>query len=717
MNTETKINNSLIYTQDRELSWLRFNERVLDEAKDKSVPLMERLKFASIFTSNLDEFFMVRVGSLHDMSLLKETHIDNKTGKTPSEQLADVFAALVPLYKKRDKIMAELETLCRACNICRFSYNDLCERAKKQVLSWFEHEARPILSPQIVDMHNPFPHLPNKGLNILMSLKRDGQELIGILPVPSELPDFVRLEERGIHFILTEDILCEFASLVFEEYTITEKAVISVTRNADISPEDEAYDVDTDFRRLMQKVVKKRHRLAPVRVEIEGTLSEKLISDLCRTLSLSREQAFTMKSPIHTGYLFSLGDLLPRESAATLCYPAYKPYFTPYLNKNEKIMTQIERQDVLMFYPFESMEPFLRLIAEASTDPSVLSIKITIYRLSADARLVEYLCAAAENGKQVIVLMELRARFDEQNNIHWAERLEEAGCTILYGFEGIKVHSKICLITKRERGRVKYITQIGTGNYNEKTAKQYTDLSLMTANREIGEDAALFFQNMATANLDGKYERLLVSPFSLKEKVIELIDVEITKKSDGYIFLKLNSLTDRELIDKLVEASRAGVQIVMNIRGICCLLPGIAGVTENIKVFSIVGRYLEHSRIYCFGRGTDAPLYIASADFMTRNTERRVEVACPVLDKETRKRLFHIIDELQSDNIKSRIMASDGSYHHIKDVSEPRSCQEVFQLEESRLAEEMKHKKRMGYGLLKRIKDNLRRLLMSGLYN
>ncbi|MCD8003541.1 MAG: polyphosphate kinase 1 [Clostridia bacterium] len=715
MNTETKINNSLIYTQDRELSWLRFNERVLDEAKDKSVPLMERLKFASIFTSNLDEFFMVRVGSLHDMSLLKETHIDNKTGKTPSEQLADVFAALVPLYKKRDKIMAELETLCRACNICRFSYDDLCERAKKQVLSWFEHEARPILSPQIVDMHNPFPHLPNKGLNILMSLGRDGQELIGILPVPTELPDFVRLEERGVHFILTEDILCEFASLVFEEYTITEKAVISVTRNADISPEDEAYDVDTDFRRLMQKMVKKRHRLAPVRVEIEGNLSEKLISDLCRTLSLSREQAFTMKSPIHTSYLFSLGDLLPRESAATLCYPAYKPYFTPCLNKNEKIMTQIERRDVLMFYPFESMEPFIRLIAEASTDPSVLSIKITIYRLAADARLVEYLCAAAENGKQVIVLMELRARFDEQNNIHWAERLEEAGCTILYGFEGIKVHSKICLITKRERGRVKYITQIGTGNYNEKTAGQYTDLSLMTADREIGEDAALFFQNMATANLDGKYGKLLVSPFSLKEKVIELIDSEITKKSDGYIFLKLNSLTDREIIDKLVEASRAGVQIVMNIRGICCLLPGIKDFTENIKVFSIVGRYLEHSRIYCFGRGTDALLYIASADFMTRNTERRVEVACPVLDKETRKRLFHIIDELQGDNVKSRIMASDGSYHRIKDVSEPRSCQEVFQLEESRLAEEMKHKKRMGYGLLKRIKAGLHRILASGL--
>ncbi len=440
----------------------------------------------------------------------------------------------------------------------------------------------------------------------------------------------------------------------------------------------------------MQKIVKKRRRLAPVRLEIEGTLSEKLISSLCKTLSLSREQVFTTKCPIHLDYLFSLSDLLPKESVATLCDPVYKPYFTPYLNKHDKIIPQSEREDVLTFYPYESMEPFLRMIAEASVDPSVLSIKITIYRLAAGARLVEYLCAAAENGKHVIVLMELRARFDEQNNIYWAERLEEAGCTILYGFEGIKVHSKICLITKREHsrrggGNVRYITQIGTGNYNEKTAKQYTDLSLMTANQEIGEDAALLFQNMATANLDGKYQHLLVSPFSLKERVIELIDEEIKKKSDGYIFLKLNSLTDREIIDKLAEASQAGVEIVMNIRGICCLLPGIEGLTENIKVFSIVGRYLEHSRIYCFGRGNDASLYIASADFMTRNTERRVEVACPVTDKETRKRLLHIIDELRLDNVKARVMAPDGTYHRIKDNASPRSCQEIFQQEESGL--------------------------------
>ncbi len=567
------------YTQDRELSWLCFNERVLAEAKDESVPLMERLKFAAIFASNLDEFFMVRVGSLHDMSLVKEPHIDSRTGKTPQEQLQDIFRAVVPLYKQRDRILEELETRCRACNICRLRYEELDSRAKKQAAAWFENELRPILSPQIVDLHHPFPHLPNKGLSIVLNLQADGKELLGILQIPSSLPLFLRLEERGVHYILTEDILLEFTNQIFGQFVITDQAVICVTRNADISPEDEAYDVDMDFRQHMRKIMKKRTRLAPVRLEVQG---------------------------------------------------------------------------------------------------------------GKDGKLAEYLCAAAENGKQVTVLMELRARFDEQNNILWAERLEEVGCTLLYGFEGIKVHSKVCLIIRRERGRVRYITQIGTGNYNEKTAKQYTDLCLMTANQEIGEDAALLFQNMATANLKGEYAHLLVSPFALKEKVIACIDGEIAKGSKGYIFLKLNSLTDRKLIDKLSEASRAGVEVVMNIRGICCLLPGIEGLTEHIRVFSIVGRYLEHSRIYCFGRGESAKLYISSADFMTRNTERRVEVACPVLDQETRARLFHIIDGLQRDNVKARLMRPDGTWHRIKDEEVSFSCQEAFQQEMLRAETEAK---------------------------
>ncbi|MCD8151683.1 MAG: polyphosphate kinase 1, partial [Clostridiales bacterium] len=417
-----------------------------------------------------------------------------------------------------------------------------------------------------------------------------------------------------------------------------------------------------------------------------GRMSERLRTTLSQQLHLPQEQVFTMKSPIHLEYLFALSNLLPKESAAALCDPPYTPRFCKAFNKNEKILPQIARLDVLMFYPFESMEPFLRMLSEAATDPGVLSIKITIYRLASKARIAEYLCAAAENGKQVVVLMELRARFDEQNNIEWAERLEEAGCTILYGFEGIKVHSKVCLITRRDRGQVRYITQIGTGNYNEKTAKQYTDLCLMTANQEIGEDAALLFQNLATGNLNGKYDRLLVSPFALKDAVIDCIDREIAKGSDGYIFLKLNSLTDRKLIDKLAEASQAGVEVIMNIRGICCLLPGIEGLTDHIKVFSIVGRYLEHTRIYCFGREEDAKLYISSADFMTRNTERRVEVACPVLDEQTRKLLFRIMEDLKKDNVKARVMGPDGIYHRIKNGDSPFSCQEVFQREELQTA-------------------------------
>lgn len=671
------------YTQDRELSWLRFNERVLEEANDESVPLMERLKFAAIFSSNLDEFFMIRVGSLHDMTLIEEAHIDNKTGKTPQEQLQDIFRAAVPLYKHRDKAIEELEIRCRACNICRLSFAELDEKARKQTAEWFETQVRAILSPQIVDIHHPFPHLPNKEQSIALILRDEDRELLGILPIPPMLPPFLRLDERGVHYIMTEDVLMEYAEKLFDRYTVADKAVISVTRNADIAPEDEAYDVEQDFRQHMRKIVKKRARLAPVRLEIRGARDKKLPEILRQRLQLEKEQVFSVKAPIRLGYLFSLSGLLPKESTAALSDVPYTPRFSADLDEKEKIIPQVMRRDVLLFYPYESMEPFLKLVSEAASDPCVLSIKITIYRLAERARLAEYLCAAAENGKQVTVLMELRARFDEQNNILWAERLEEAGCTLLYGFEGIKVHSKVCLITRREHGRVSYITQVGTGNYNEKTARQYTDLCLMTANQEIGADAAALFQNMATSNLNGNYMHLLVSPFSMQNRILDCIEEEMRKGKNGYIFLKLNSLTDRVLIDKLAQASQAGVKIVMNIRGICCMLPGVEGLTDNVSVFSIVGRYLEHPRIYCFGRDESAKLYISSADFMTRNMERRVEVACPVLDKDVRERIFHMIDVLQKDNVKSRCMAPDGTYHRKKSELPPYSCQEAFQLEET----------------------------------
>ena len=671
------------YTQDRELSWLRFDERVLEEARDEDVPLMERLKFAAIFTSNLDEFFMVRVGSLYDMTLVKEPHIDSRTGQTPEQQLQAIFKAAGPLYKQRDKVVEQLESRLRACNICRLSVEEMDTKERKQVENWFRDEVQPI------NARHPFPHLSNKTLNVMLRLEGDGQEALGLIPVPQSLPPYFVLRERGLRYILTEDVLLAHADRMFPAFSIRSRAVISVTRNADISPEDEAYEVDEDYRQHMRKIVKKRNRLAPVRLEVQGSRDEKGIDSLCRRLSLSREQVFFSKAPLRMGYVFALEGQLPPESRAALCFPPYTPRPTAALRPEEKVLPQVLRHDVLLFYPFQSMDPFLHLVREAASDPCVLSIKITIYRLAAKAKLAEYLCAAAENGKEVTVLMELRARFDEQNNIQWAERMEEAGCTILYGAEDIKVHSKICLITRRERGRLQHITQVGTGNYNEKTARQYTDLCLMTARPELGADAAALFQNLATANLEGTYERLLVSPYQLRDRCIQLIDREIAKGDRGYIFLKLNSITDRKLIDKLAQASQAGVEVVMNVRGICCLRPGIPGLTDRITVFSVVGRYLEHTRIYRFGRGEDADLFLSSADFMTRNTERRVEVACPILDPELRRRVFHITDVLISDNVKARQLGPDGLWHPRRNGALPCSSQEVFQQEAVAEAEQI----------------------------
>ncbi len=669
------------YTQERELSWLKFDQRVLDEARDESVPLMERLKFAAIFTSNLDEFFMIRVGSISDMALVKEEHVDTKSGLTPVQQLQAIFKAVPALYKQRDKVVSQLENRMRSCNICRLTVDELDSGEKKQLDRWFRDQVRPVLSPLVVDLHHPFPHLPNKRLSLALSLRQNGKESFGLIPVPPALPPFLRLEERGLRYILLEDILSHYADEIFDQFDITARAVISVTRNADISPEDEAYEIDEDFRQHMRKIIKKRSRLAPVRLEVQGDKGDKMIPFLCEKLELAPEQVFHSRVPLSLQYVYQLEGLLPPESKTALCYPPYAPRFPACLDPREPILPQVLRRDALLFYPFEQMDPFLRLVREAAFDPEVLSIKITIYRLASRAKLAEYLSAAAENGKDVTVLMELRARFDEQNNIQWAERMEEAGCTILYGSEGIKVHSKICLITRREKGTVQYITQVGTGNYNEKTAKLYTDLCLMTADPAVGADAAAFFQNMAIGNFSGDYQRLLASPFGLRDRVMELIDQEIAKGEKGYLFFKLNSLTDRKLIDKLAQASQAGVEVVMNIRGICCLIPGVPGLTDRITVFSIVGRYLEHSRIYQFGRGDDARLYISSADFMTRNTERRVEIACPVLDPWCRRRLLGIVDHLLADNQKARVLCPNGTYTPREDGKEPHNCQEYFQTE------------------------------------
>ena len=657
------------YTQERELSWLRFNERVLEEAKDESVPLFERLKFAAIFTSNLDEFFMIRVGSISDMTLSKQTHVDSKSGLTPTEQLQAIFKAVPGLYKQRDKIISQLEKRLRTCNICNLSPEELDGKERKQVERWFRDYVQPVLSPMVLDSHHPFPHLPSNSLTIALTLRMGSGQCFGLVPIPKNLPPYLQLEERGLRYLLTEQVVLAFADTLFENCQVVEKCVISVTRNADISPEDEDYDVGEDFRAHMQKVLKKRARLAPVRLEIQGGASPELQQYLCQRLTLTPEQVFHSKSPLTMSYVYSLEGKLPQESAAALCYPPYTPQWPAGLVKGEKLIPQILRRDALLFYPYQSMEPFLQLVREAANDPAVVSIKITIYRLASTAKLVEYLAAAAENGKDVTVLMELRARFDEQNNIAWAQRLEEAGCTILYGFEQYKVHSKICLITRREKGRIQYITQIGTGNYNEKTAKLYTDFCLMTASPAIGADGAAFFQNMATSNLHGEYHQLLVAPNSLKNRLLAMMDGEIEKARQGKparIFFKVNSVTDRELIDKLAQASQAGVPVTMNVRGICCLRPGVPGLTDQIKVFSIVGRFLEHPRIYAFGVGEETRIYIGSADLMTRNTERRVEIACPVVDPEVRRQIRRYVELFCADNVKARVLQPDGSYVRVE---------------------------------------------------
>lgn len=676
------------FTQERELSWLRFNERVMEEARDESVPLFERLKFAAIFTSNLDEFFMIRVGSIYDLTLVKKTHVDSKSGLIPAQQLSAIFEAVGPLYKQRDKLMAQLETRLRTCNICNLTVQELDVKERKQCERYFRDYVLPILSPQVVDAHHPFPHLPSKTLNIAVSLKRDGESCFGIVPIPKSVPAYLRLNERGLRYVLIEQLVLEYVGDIFDQYAVESKAVISVTRNADISPEDEDYDVNDDYRQHMRKVLKKRSRLAPVRLEIQGNASDALVSHLLERLHLSREQAFHSKSPLAMDYVYSLEGQLPGESRAALCYEPFTPKFPMGLSRSERILPQVLRHDALLFYPFHSMDPFLQLIREAANDPNVLSIKITIYRLASKAKLIEYLAAAAENGKDVSVLMELRARFDEQNNISWAERLEDAGCTVQYGFEGVKVHSKICLITRRERGSIQHITQVGTGNYNEKTAKLYTDLCLITSNPAIGADAAAFFQNMSISNLEGEYRHLLVAPNGLKNRLISLIDGETAKARAGkpaHIFIKCNSVTDRDLIDKLSEASQAGVDIVLNVRGICCLRPGVPGKTDRIRVFSIVGRYLEHPRIFAFGVGKDARLYIGSADLMTRNTERRVEIACPVLDEGIRRQIAHYVDVLCRDNGKARLMGSDGHYFPVPDRGEaPLDAQAAFMEEAAR---------------------------------
>lgn len=671
---------NLDYTQNRELSWLRFNHRVLEEAQDESVPLMERMKFVAIFTSNLDEFFMIRVGSLYDMAAADNTKQDIRSGMTAEEQLAAIYRAVAPLYKERDKTYAEIKKQLHPYGVCGLGFKELEQQEKKYVKKYFKEQILPVLSPQIVDANHPFPHLLNKEIYVVANLKQGGKTMLGVVPVPQYISDVLFLPGHDIRYIRMEKVIMEYLELVFDRYQVSDKNYICVTRNADIAPNDELMADNEDFRFVMQETLHKRRRMAVVRLEAANPLGKEMEKFFCEKFHIAPECIFRTKMPMKLGFIFTIADKVPESMKKALTDPPFLPQPSSMLSEGS-VMEQVKKKDVLLSYPYESMEPFLQLIKEASTDPDVMTIRITIYRLAKKARLVEYLCAAAENGKEVTALIELRARFDEQNNIDWSERMEEAGCRVLYGFENYKVHSKICLITYRNKNEIRYITQIGTGNYNEKTAKMYTDYSLITSSQEIGEDAAVFFKNMSIGNLDGTYNHLIVSPTSLKQKVLQLMDEEIAKGRDGRILMKMNSLTDMDFIRKTAQASQAGVKIQLIVRGICCILPGIPGKTDNLQVTSIVGRFLEHPRVFVFGRGVDAKVYIGSADMMTRNTENRVEVACPIYDETIRRRLIHDLKVMLSDNVKAREMTSDGTYRKKEAGEKAVNAQETFMKE------------------------------------
>lgn len=697
----------LSYTQNRELSWLRFNDRVLDEAMDATVPLLERLKFVEIFTSNLDEFFMIRVGSLLDFSHVNPDDIDLKSGMTPKEQLDSVYRAVRPLYEKRERCFFDIANQLKVHGISYLTYNELLQDEIKYVKQYYKQSIAPILSPQIVDSHHPFPHLQNKVLHVVARLKYKGKETFGCVPIPAALPNVLFLPGNTVRFIPLVEIVQEFIGQLFPGYTCIERVQLCLTRNADITADDDANDLYGDFREKMQKVLGKRKRLSPVRLELSSIVSPELGEYLRAKLCLEPYQIYVSRAPMNLKFAYELSAKLPEARRSILSYPPFTPQTPSSIASQEKMLRLVQHEDLLLSYPYESMNPFLQMLKEAAHDPSVISIKITIYRLASKAKLVDYLCAAAENGKDVTVLIELRARFDEQNNIDWSERLEEAGCTIIYGFEGYKVHSKICLITRREHNNIRYITQIGTGNYNEKTAAIYTDLSLLTSDQSIGRDANEFFKNMMIGNLNGSYEHLLVAPVSLKSSLLDLIEREIQKGTDGRILLKLNSVTDLDLMNKLRDASKAGVQITMIVRGICCILPGIPNETENLHIRSIVGRYLEHSRIYCFGTGNDERMFIASADFMTRNTERRVEVACPIYSKQIKERIHHILDVCLADNIRARKLLPDGTYVHITEDSAPVDCQKQLMADAVQQAVPTEQKTSLWQKIKNKLKEKL----------
>ena len=659
------------YTQNREVSWLRFDDRVLDEAFDETVPLFERIKFCAIFQSNMDEWFMIRIGGLSDLAELKHQPADNKSDETPAEQLESVFGLLPGMYERRESCLTDLEARLALEGVERVSPAQYTDADLVAVSRRFEASLAPILSPIIIDPRHPFPNLRNDVMYVACSLDGvDEHDMLGIVEVPPTAARIVWLPsgEGRVRYTLVEDVVSSMLSRCFGSYVPTSSAVVRVTRNADIDPDGEGVEEEEDYRQHMKKVLKRRSRLQPVRLELTGALDESLVTLVRKELGLEKRRVFRLSTPADLSYVYALENRLPATRKAVLTFTPFEPQPSPMVNASRPMRDQIEDHDVLLTYPYESMGPLLRLIHEAANDDACISIKITLYRVARHSRLCESLVAAVENGKDVTVLMELRARFDEQNNIEWAERLEEAGCTVIYGSEGFKCHSKICQITYHDNRGLSRVTCLGTGNFNEKTARLYSDFMLITAHPGIAEDGNAFFRNLSLGNLRGTYRFLGVAPLSLKPLVMGGIDREIARARAGEparVFLKMNSLTDRDVIDRLADASQAGVEVVMIIRGICCMLPGVKGRTTGIEIRQIVGRLLEHARIYSFGVDADT-IYLSSADMMTRNTERRVEIAYPVLDPTCRRIVCDYMALQLSDNVKARRLTSKGTWAPIK---------------------------------------------------
>ena len=665
---------------NRELSWLKFNERVLEEAENPENPLCERLTFASIYQSNLDEFYMVRVGSLVDQMLLAKDIRENKTNMTPKEQLDAILARTKKLNRKRDVVYEEIMESLEEYGIHMLNFHKIEKEDRNYLERYFEAEVAPVISPSIVGKRQPFPFLRNKEIYAVVVLEtKKGKEKLGIIPCRSAgIQRLIPVPGKTGTYMLSEELILHFVSKIFKGYHIKAKSLLRITRNADIDA-DALYDEDLDYREFMVELIKARKKLAPIRLELSREMDGDVVETLCEYLEVDKNYVFRGDIPLDLSFVFQIQDGLRKRTE--LFYEKRIPQKSPLFNSHEPILDQIAKKDRFLSYPYESIKPFLTMLHEAANDEDVVSIKMTLYRVAKQSKVVEALIEAAENGKEVFVLVELKARFDEENNIGWSRLLEDAGCHVIYGLDGYKVHSKLCQIMKKKDGNVEYYTQIGTGNYNEKTARLYTDLSLMTADPKIGMEAARVFQALAMGETVEDMEYLLVAPRCLQNKVLAMIDEEIEHAKAGepaYIGLKMNSLTDKRIMSKLVEASCAGVHIDMVIRGICCLIPGVKGQTENIHIISIVGRFLEHSRIYIFGTQERARIYISSADFMTRNTLRRVEVAAPIEDPDIRMQIQEMFVTMLSDNRKARSMNNKGIYKIEPSDNAPLNSQEVF---------------------------------------